>query len=96
MASLLLLLLISIVRKRAREVLKLKNVFTANNRELGRPEAYQMVTKSERISNKKLLEKTKTPMYCGLNVNRDGVRKEKLAKSSVRIKHVSTSEQNNS
>jgi len=50
-----------------------------------------MVTKNERISNtlkKKPLEKTKTLMNFDSNVNKDGMKEGKVAKTVVRIKHL--------
>ena len=48
-----------------------------------------MMTKSERISSilqKKLLEKTKILIYFDSNVNRDGMKEEKVPRTSVCMK----------
>ena len=52
------------------------------------PKVYCPVKKSERISKivkKKLLEKTKIPTSFDSNINRDGIKEEKVAKIVIRV-----------
>jgi len=52
------------------------------------PKVYCPVKKSERISKivkKKLLEKTKIPTSFDSNINRDGIKEEKVAKTIIRV-----------
>ena len=49
-----------------------------------RPEVYHMLTKSERVLN--IPEKETAKLYFDSNVNRDGMKEGKVAKTAVRVK----------